>query len=207
MCGTNEAGLELCFDQASGLIASARIKDQRIRYGDWLPVGNRFLPGIIEMRLGDRLLFSAQGRVVSLPTDESLFTPQPGAWQMGGPASIIRDSSTDSAPHSDLASPTAADPSLKKRPSGTVFMRLAAQCPTTEMPDQAGSAQIIFEVDIRGRVRKAKIEDADSEEIASAAIKNARQCKYEPYVSDGRPIAFESFLFYVMPSLQPPSKK
>ena len=120
-----------------------------IRYGDWLPVGNRFVPGLIEMRLGDRLLFSAQGRVVSLPMDESLFTPQPGAWQMGGPVSIIRDSSTDAPRHSDLASPTAADPSLKKRPSGTVFVRRAAQCPTTEMPDQAGSAQVIFEVDKR----------------------------------------------------------
>ena len=139
--------------------------------------------------------------------DESLFTLQPGAWQMGGPVSIIRDSSTDAPRHSDLASPTAADPSLKKRPSGTVFVRRAAQCPTTEMPDQAGSAQVIFEVDKPGRVRKARIEDADSEEIASAAIKNARQCKYEPNISDGRSIAFESFLVYVTPSLQPPLKK
>jgi hypothetical protein len=207
VCGTTDSGLELCFDQASGLIASARIKDQIIRYGDWRPIGSRFVPGNIEMCLGDRLLFSARVNVDLLPMDESLFTVQPGAWQMGGPASIIRNSSTDSAPHSNLASPTAADPSLKKRPSNTVFMRLAAQCPTTEMPDQAGAAQVIFEVDKGGRVRKASIEDADSTEIASAAIKNARQCRYEPHVSDGRPTAFESFLVYVTPSLRPPSKK
>lgn len=207
LCGTTEGGLELCFDQVSGLIVSARVKDEVIQYGNWLPVGNRFVPGIIEMRLGERLLFSAQGRVDSLPMDQSLFIPPPGAWQMGGPASIIRDSSTDVARNSDLVRSTAADPSLKKRPSGTTFFRLAAQCPTTEMPDQAGSAQVTFEVDKRGRIRKASIEDADSDEIASAAIKNARQCKYGPQVSDGHPIAFESFRIYVTPSLQPPSKK
>jgi hypothetical protein len=207
ICGTTETGLELCFGQATGLIASARIKDEVIRYGDWLLIGNRFVPGSIEMRLGERLLFSAHGSVDILSMDESLFTPQPGAWQMGGPVSIVRDSSTDSARHSDLSIPTAADPSLKKRTSDTVFTRRAAQCPTTEMPDQAGSAKVILEVDQRGRVRKARIEDADSEEIASAAIKNVRQCKYEPNVSDGRPIAFESFLVYLTPSLQPPSKK
>ncbi len=207
ICGTTEVGLELCFDQASGLIALARVKDEVIRYGDWLPIGDRFVPGSIEMRLGERILFSAQGSVDSLPMDQSLFTPQPGAWRMGGPGSIIRDPSTDAARISGLASPAGADPSLKKRPSGTVFERIVPHCPTTGMPDQAGSAQVIFEVDKRGRVRKASIEDADSEEIASAAIENARQCKYEPQVSDGHPVAFQSFLIYVTPLLQPPSKK
>jgi hypothetical protein len=47
-------------------------------------------------------------------------------------------------------------------------------------------AQAIVEVDKRGLVRKVKVEDADSEEIASAALKNARQCRYEPHVGDGR---------------------
>ncbi len=42
------------------------------------------MPGIIEMLLGDRLLFSAHGTVDLLPMAETLFTPQSGAWQMGG---------------------------------------------------------------------------------------------------------------------------
>ena len=155
VCGTTEDGLELCFDQASGLIASARIHDQTIRYSGWLPVGNRFVPGIIEMLLGDRLLFSAHGTVDLLPMAETLFTPQSGAWQMGGQASIVRDPSADAARRPDLANPAAADPPLKKRPSGAVFVRIAAQCPPTEMPDEAGSAQVIVEVDKRGLVRKA----------------------------------------------------
>lgn len=207
VCGTTGVRLELCFDEATGLIASARIKDQTIRYGDWLPVGNRFVPSIIEMRLGDRLLFSAIGSVDSLPIAESLFTPQPGALQMGGQAAIVRDPSTDADRRSDLADPTTALPNLKRRPAGPVFVRIAAQCPPTEMPDEAGFAQVIVEVDKRGLVRKASIEDADSEEIASAAVVNARQCRYEPHVGDGHPIGFESYLVYVTPSLQPPLKK
>lgn len=119
----------------------------------------------------------------------------------------MRDPSTDAARASGRVDPAGADPSLKKRPSGTVYTRIAAQCPPTEMPDEAGSAQVIVEVDKRGLVRKASIENADSEEIASAAIENAKQCKYEPRVSDGQPVAFESFLVYVTPSLQPPLKK
>ena len=207
VCGTTGDGLELCFDEATGLVASARIKDQTIRYGDWLPVGNRFVPGVIEMRLGDRLLFSAQGSADLLPMDESLFTPQPGALQMGGQGAIVRDPSTDADRRSDLADPTTAVPNLKKRPAGLVFVRIAAQCPPTEMPEEAGFAQVIVEVDKRGLVRKASIEDADSEEIASAAVENARQCRYEPHVGDGHPVAFESFLVYVTPSLQPPLKR
>ena len=207
VCGTSEGGLELCFDQASGLIATARIHDQAIQYSGWLPIGNRFVPGTIEMRLGDRLLFSAHGSVDLLPTDKSLFTPQPGAWQMGGQASIVHDPSTDLSRHSDLTGPSEAVPNLKRRPSGPVFVRIAAQCPPTEMPEQAGSAQVIVEVDKRGLVRKASIEDADSEEIARAAMNNARQCRYEPHISDGHPIGFESYLVYVTPSLQPPLKK
>ncbi len=207
VCGTTGDGLELCFDQARGLVASARIKDQTIRYGDWLPIGNHFVPGIIEMRLGDRLLFSAQGSVVSPQMDESLFIPQPGALQMGGRAAIVREPSKDAVLHSDSANPAAAAPSLQVRPSGPVFGRIAAQCPPTEMPDEAGSAQVIVEVDKRGLVREASIEDADSEEIAKAALENARQCRYEPHLDDGHPVAFQSFLVYVTPSLQPPLKK
>ena len=68
-------------------------------------------------------------------------------------------------------------------------------------------AQIFVEVDKRGRVDKASIEDADSEEIASAAMKNAKQCTYAPHVNDGRPVAFASLLVYVTPPLQPPPRK
>ena len=207
VCGTTEEGLELCFDQATSLVASARIKDQTIRYKDWLPVGNRYVPGIIEMRLGERLLFSAQGRVDTLPMYAGLFTPQPGAWQMGGKDVIVRDSSTEAARHSDLTNPAVAIPSLQKRPAGTVFVTVASRRPMPEPPYEAGSAQIFVEVDKRGRVDKASIEDADSEEIASAAMKNAKQCTYAPHVNDGRRVAFASLLVYVTPPLQPPPRK
>ena len=64
-CGSTSASLELCFDENTGLIASARIGGQQIRYDRWIPVGSRFIPGIIQMSLGKLLLFDAEATAFS----------------------------------------------------------------------------------------------------------------------------------------------
>src|SRR5271168_2538494 len=48
ICGSTSVSLELCFDAKTGLIQSARIGGQKIRYGRWIPIGNHFVPGTIE---------------------------------------------------------------------------------------------------------------------------------------------------------------
>jgi TonB family protein len=149
----------------------------RVTYDGWMPVGSRYVPTIIRLTRGKKLLLEAHGTVQVLQTlSPDAFQPPPDAVQV--------DVTKKDQHNVPLGEPQSPHQIVHREP-----MRVEAN-------EVFGYVIVRVEVGTKGRVTKAEVVDSDDPSLEHNALEEARGTIWEPYEVNGQLTPFEDEMFF-----------
>jgi len=173
-CAGIGATAQMCFDQTTGFMVSARWNAERVVYEGWHKVDSwKYREGTLRIMHDTNVLVEAKLTVASTEFSDEVFKQIDGLIEVAP----MRP------PGEDM--PASTTPQHKVLVSGS----------SASSRGLSGYAQVRVWVDQHGMVARAEVEDADDAQVAAAALESAQKRVYEPGRENGQPAGFETTIF------------
>lgn len=165
-CTSEELDLQVCFDPIAHVLAFAQALNQSMTWEDWQPLGTHSVPRRFRIYDAGRVMVEASGHAEIVQTfPPNLFVIPKGEPDMG-------------------------EPEL----DGTIPHKVVDVKPE-HIQLLYGNALVEAFVGVDGKVKRAKLIDADDDDIIGDCVHFVKHMTFEPEVKDGVPAPFQTYIY------------
>jgi hypothetical protein len=164
---TNEVlQMRICFDPIAHVLAFAQVLNQSMTWENWQPVGVHSVPRRFRIYDAGRVMVEAVGQATVVKTF---------------PADLFAI---------PVNEPDMGEPEL----DGSIPHKLIQMKPEQLQPVY-GNALVEATVGVDGKVKKAKLIDADDDDIIGDTMHSVKHMTFAPQIKDGVPTPFVTYLY------------